>query len=77
MANPVGRPPINVLAQLRAIIRNPATTERELGFLEGQIALMFEDRAANCEEPEPRKRRTKAEMAADAAEQPQTLLTGD
>lgn len=57
MPRPVGRPPDQTLAQLRAIITNPSTTDRELGFIEGQVAAMFAEReASNGEEPKPRRR---------------------
>ena len=54
MPRPIGRPPENLLAQLRAYILNPATTETELAFLDGAL---WSFKAEKRGEPTPRRRK--------------------
>lgn len=53
MSRPVGRPPEQLLAQVRAFICNPATTAAELAFFDGAVHAMKQERSGA---PQPRKR---------------------
>jgi hypothetical protein len=58
MARPVGRPPDNLAAQLRAWYLSTTTTDSDRAFLAGQISAWDMEVAARAPE-EPKKRKAK------------------